>query len=212
MELSKTEIENLDRIKRLNIINSISGIKPGNLIGSKSSNNKTNLAIFSSVIHLGSHPPLLGFIVRPANKIRRDTYENILETGFYTINHINNDIIEKAHFSSIKFNKNISEFNELNLNEEYLNGFFAPFLKESFIKIGMQFKEEINIKANGTKLIVGEIVQLSIPDMAVSNEGYLNLESLNTVGVGGLNSYYTLKLKEEHPYARIENLPNFNAN
>ena len=84
MELSKTEIENLDRIKRLNIINSISGIKPGNLIGSKSSNNKTNLAIFSSVIHLGSHPPLLGFIVRPANKIRRDTYENILDkAGIY---------------------------------------------------------------------------------------------------------------------------------
>ena len=76
----------------------------------------------------------------------------------------------------------------------------------------MQFKEEINIKANGTKLIVGEIIQLSIPEMAVSNEGYLNLETLKSVGIGGLNSYYTLKLKEVHPYARIENLPNFNAN
>ncbi|MDG2369777.1 MAG: flavin reductase [Flavobacteriales bacterium] len=211
MELSKTEIEDLDRIKRLNIINAITGIKPGNLLGSKSSKNETNLAIFSSVIHLGSHPALLGIIVRPANNIRRDTYENILNTGFYTINHINNDIVQKAHYSSVKFDKNISEFNKLNLNEQYIDDFYAPFLKESYVKIGMKFKEEINIKANGTKLIVGQIVQLSIPDIAISKEGYVNLEILNSVGIGGLNSYYTLKLKEQHPFARVENLPNFNA-
>jgi flavin reductase (DIM6/NTAB) family NADH-FMN oxidoreductase RutF len=149
--------------------------------------------------------------VRPANNIRRDTYENILNTGFYTINHINNDIVQKAHYSSVKFDKNISEFNKLNLNEQYIDDFYAPFLKESYVKIGMKFKEEINIKANGTKLIVGQIVQLSIPDIAISKEGYVNLEILNSVGIGGLNSYYTLKLKEQHPFARVENLPNFNA-
>ena len=63
---SKQNILELEKVKRLNIINSITGIKPGNLIGSIDDNNKnTNLAIFSSVVHLGSHPALLGFILRP---------------------------------------------------------------------------------------------------------------------------------------------------
>ena len=62
---SKQNILDLEKVKRLNIINSITGIKPANLIGSIDDNNEnTNLAIFSSVVHLGSHPALLGFIPR----------------------------------------------------------------------------------------------------------------------------------------------------
>ena len=62
---TKGIIRDLDKVKRLNIINSITGIKPGNLIGTISEEKITNLAIFSSVIHLGSNPALLGFVLRP---------------------------------------------------------------------------------------------------------------------------------------------------
>jgi hypothetical protein len=54
------EIANLDSKFKLNLINSIGGIKSGNLIGTKSSNGGTNLAIFFSNMHLQSNPPLLG--------------------------------------------------------------------------------------------------------------------------------------------------------
>ena len=64
MHFSKQDILNTPRIKRLNLINSITGIKPANLIGTISKNSHTNLAIFSSVIHLGSSPSLIGFIIR----------------------------------------------------------------------------------------------------------------------------------------------------
>ena len=55
----------MDKISRLNLINSITGVKPSNLIGTKSKDGFSNLAIFSSVVHLGSKPPLIGFITRP---------------------------------------------------------------------------------------------------------------------------------------------------
>ena len=67
------EIENLDRLYRINLINSITGIKPANLIGTKSIGNHENLAIISSVVHMGSNPPLIGFIMRPSGDVRRDT-------------------------------------------------------------------------------------------------------------------------------------------
>ena len=52
MIFKKDYIKNADRIWRLNFINSVTGIKPANLIGSKSKNGKENLAIFSSVLGL----------------------------------------------------------------------------------------------------------------------------------------------------------------
>ena len=209
MYFSKKDIENLSRVKRLNIINSITGIKPGNLIGSKSLEGHTNLAIFSSVVHLGSHPALIGFFLRPSTKIRRDTYENILETGSYTINHIDKRIIEKAHYSSVKFSSYVSEFEKLKLTEQYINDFYAPYLLESKIKIGLSFVEEVDVKINATKLIIGEIRHIYLPENIMSEEGYLNLEKSASVGIGGLNSYYNLNFNAEFPYARIENLPNF---
>ena len=53
---TKNDLLKMDKVKRLNIVNNIIGIKPGNLIGSISNDNEPNLAIFSSVIHLGSYP------------------------------------------------------------------------------------------------------------------------------------------------------------
>ena len=205
--LSELGAKNL--LQTLNNINSKTGIKPGNLIGSKSLEGHTNLAIFSSVVHLGSHPALIGFFLRPSTKIRRDTYENILETGSYTINHIDKRIIEKAHYSSVKFSSYVSEFEKLKLTEQYVNDFYAPYLLESKIKIGLSFVEEVDVKINGTKLIIGEIRHIYLPENIMSEEGYLNLEKSASVGIGGLNSYYNLNFNAEFPYARIENLPNF---
>ena len=59
MYLTNEQIQQTARIKRLNIINSITGVKPANLIGSISENGHSNLAIFSSIVHLGSNPCLL---------------------------------------------------------------------------------------------------------------------------------------------------------
>lgn len=208
MLINYNEITELDRIYRLNLINSITGIKPANLIGTISAQGKTNLAIFSSVVHLGSDPAIIGMILRPAGDVRRHTYENIIETGIYTINHVTPAIIERAHYTSAKFPRDISEFDACGLTEEYLDGFAAPFVQESFIKIGLTFEEEIPIERNGTSLIIGSIQVASVPDEA-NSDGHLDLERSSTVGISGLNSYYTVQKKAQFPYARPEELPEF---
>ena len=64
MYFSNQDIKELDRTYRLNVINSVSGIKPGNLIGSVSQEGILNVAVISSVVHLSSNPALLGFFMR----------------------------------------------------------------------------------------------------------------------------------------------------
>jgi hypothetical protein len=64
MHFDEEQIENLDKIFRINLINSCSGYKSANLIGTISDKGVKNLAVFSSITHLGSNPPLLGFFFK----------------------------------------------------------------------------------------------------------------------------------------------------
>ena len=209
MHLTKEQIQQTSRIKRLNIINSITGVKPANLIGSISENGHSNLAIFSSIVHLGSNPALLGFILRPQHEVRRDTYDNIMQTKYYTINHIPSDYVENAHYTSAKFDKEDSEFERCKFSEEYLFDFDAPFVKESRVKIGLKLEEMLPIKLNKCVMVIGSIQHLWVDDVAVEDDGQINLELLDDVGIGGLNSYYKLKRIAQFPYARVNELPDF---
>ena len=212
MHLTKKDIKELDKNKRLNIINSITGIKPANLIGTVSENKVSNLAIFSSIVHLGSNPALIGFIVRPTGEVPRNTYENILANGKYTINHVNQSFIKNAHYTSAKFDKEISEFDRCGLTDEYLYDFKAPFVKESRIKIGMKYCESIPIKRNGTILVIGEVEHLILPEETLNEKGYIDLESAQVAGISGLNSYYSLEKIMSFPYVRLDEIPDFKNN
>lgn len=209
IHLNKADIEKTTRVRRLNIINGISGIKSANLIGTISPISGPNLAIFSSVVHIGSDPAMLGFIVRPKGEVPSNTYTNIRKTGLFTINHVHESFIEKAHYTSAKFDSGISEFHECGLTEEYLYDFTAPFVKESRLKIGLKFVEEVDVKSNGTKLIIGEIQELIMPEDCLDDKGYVRLDRLFDVGIGGLNSYYSLQRMATFPYARVSEVPKF---
>ena len=211
MHLTKEDIFKTPRIKRLNLINSITGIKPANLIGTKSSEGITNLAIFSTVVHLGSHPALLGFFLRPHTEVRRDTYENILETKHYTFNHVHPQFVSKAHYTSAKFDSQDSEFEKCQLTEEYIDGFDAPFVKESHLKIGLKLEEVVPITINQCSLFIGSIEHITIDDTCLNENYEIDLQKLQSVGIGGLNRYYSLKGIDNLPYARVNELPEFNS-
>jgi flavin reductase (DIM6/NTAB) family NADH-FMN oxidoreductase RutF len=155
------DIASLDHLYRINLINSSSGFKSANLIATKSKEGISNVAVFSSVIHLGSNPPLLGFLTRPTSA-PRNTYKNIKDTGCYTINHIYEDIIKDAHHCSAKYDASISEFSMTELKEEYDHTCMAPFVKGAPVQLQMQFREEHHFKINGTIMIIGEIIGIAI--------------------------------------------------
>ena len=208
---NEEDILQMPKVKRLNIINSITGIKPANLISTIDERNRHNLAIFSSVVHLGSNPALIGFILRPQEKIRRHTYENILENGYYTINHLPNHKTLEGHYTSAKFDKETSEYDVCHFTPEFQHDFPVPYVKESFLKMGLKHVESIPIKYNGTVMIVGKILQVYVAKSSLSEEGYINLEEAKSVGISGLNTYYDLKKIASYPYARPHELPHFKS-
>jgi len=202
IHLKRQDFEELDHIFRINLINSCSGFKSANLIGTKSNLGIPNVAVFSSVTHLGSNPPLLGVIFRPVTDVPRNTYENIKETWQFTINHIDASIIKDAHHTSAKYDKDVSEFDITNLEEEYKNGWHAPFVKNAPIQIALTYCEEYEIKANGTIQLIGEIKDLFIKSDLLENDGFINLSKANIIAINGLDGYTVPTLKERMSYQR----------
>jgi flavin reductase (DIM6/NTAB) family NADH-FMN oxidoreductase RutF len=197
--------EKLEKQNRVHLINSIGGFKSVVLVGTKDADGLENLAVFSSLVHIGANPPLVALIFRPSPP-ERDTLRNLLATGFYTINHVNESIYKQAHQTSARFDKNVSEFEEVGLTPEYKNNFFAPFVAESNVQLGITFKDKVDIQINDTTMIIGEIIQLYLPENAVNKDGFVNIELLNTITCSGLDSYHKTIQLDRLSYAK-PNLP-----
>lgn len=195
------DLQKLTGRYRAQLVNSLSGFKSANLIGTHNSDFTANLAIMSSVFHLGANPALIGFIMRPDNG-ERHTLENIINFEHYTINHVSRCIFEEAHQCSARYPRGVSEFKETGLSEQYINGVNAPFVHESLLKYALKLKEIVPITINDTKLIIGEIIHVTCQEEAIQQDGYIDIEALQTVSISGLDSYHSTERLSRLSYAK----------
>jgi flavin reductase (DIM6/NTAB) family NADH-FMN oxidoreductase RutF len=200
----------LEKNERAHLINSLGGFKSLALVGTTDKNGNTNLAVFSSVFHVGANPPLIGLIFRPSPP-ERNTFSNIIETGYYTINHVNESIYKQAHQTSARYDNDVSEFEITGLNKEYKDQFLAPYVAQSKIQLGIEFKEKIDITSNNTTLVIGEIKHIYVPKDCIAPDGFVDIEKANTVTCSGLDSYHkTIKLDRlsyAKPNLEIKSIP-----
>lgn len=198
---SRSHLNDLPSRFRSNLINSCTGYKSCNLLGSISGKGNLNLAIFNSIVHIGSNPAFLGFILRPTT-VRRDTYDNLRQNGHFTVNHVNKSILGAAHQTSAKYEGHISEFEKTGLTPEYLHDFPAPYVKESIIKLGCHFENAYEIKENGCLLIVGSIHHIYLPKTIQHSDGWVQLDKAHTLSGIGLDGYALPELLVRLAYAR----------
>ncbi|MEY4835186.1 MAG: hypothetical protein RI980_1301 [Bacteroidota bacterium] len=199
------EIMNMEKQARVHFANSLGGFKSVGLIGTQNNKNQTNLAIVDSILHIGSNPPLFGMVFRPG-VVERHTLENILQTGFYTINHINEKIYKQAHQTSARYDRNCSEFDVTGLTPEYKNNFLAPFVKESKVKLAMEFKERITLSINNTVLVIGEVKEVYFPENCIQKDGFLDIEKAESITCSGLDSYHKTTQISRLSYAKPDKI------
>jgi flavin reductase (DIM6/NTAB) family NADH-FMN oxidoreductase RutF len=182
-------IKSWERFYRANFINSLTGFKSVSLIGTVDAHGLPNLAVFSSIVHLGSDPALVGYINRPLAAAHH-TIENIQTTGVYTINHIDPSFVQQAHQTSAKYEAGVNEFEAVQLVAEFKEGIIAPFVAESKIKYALQLEEIVPIKHNNTFLVIGSITSILIDPSLVQQDGFLALEQAGTLASLGADAYY----------------------
>ena len=166
------EIMAMAKQQRVHLINSLGGFKSVALVGTSDSLGNENLAIFSSFFHIGANPPLIGMIFRPSPP-ERDTMNN-----------------------------GISEFDATGLTPAYKNNFFAPFVSESKVQLGIELKQKLDISINNTIMIIGEITQIFIPENCLQEDGFIDLEKANSLTCSGLDSYHKTIQLDRLSYAK----------
>ena len=198
---SNSLIQSWERFYRANFINSLTGFKSVSLVGTADKTGQTNLGLFSSIVHIGSDPALVGYINRPRNAAPH-TLANIESTGVYTINHIHPSYLEKAHQASAKYPAEVSEFDEIGLTTEFEKTITAPFVKESRVKYALSLQEIIPIPLNETYLVIGKIEMVKLEDNYVSPDGFIDLHRADTICSNGIDSYYLTQPVGRFQYAR----------
>ncbi len=186
---------------RTNLINGLSGFKSAMLVGTSNKQQQHNLAIFSNVVHIGANPPFMGLIHRPVS-VEKHTYENIKETGHFTLNHVPHSMYKQAHQTSARYERNQSEFEACGFKPIIKGNCLAPYVQESNLQIGLTLEDEIQIKANDTILLVGKVRELFIADELLDASGFINLDKTKTALVHGLETYYTADKLDRLAYAK----------
>jgi flavin reductase (DIM6/NTAB) family NADH-FMN oxidoreductase RutF len=186
------DLESMEKLARVQLITSLPGAKPISLIGTTDGEGRTNLAPFSSVVHLGSNPPLLGMVSRP-DLVERHTLANLMETGAWTINHLHEGILDAAHQCSARYDKEASEF-------------AATFVAESRFRMGLELEDLVDIAANGTRLIIGRVVLVQL-DGEVAADGSVDLPGLGCLASTALDTYFSLRPLARLAYAKPDREP-----
>jgi len=201
-QFTPAEWQSWERFYRANFINSLTGFKSASLIGTINAQGVPNLGMFSSMVHIGSDPALIGYINRPVVAAPH-TLANIKSNGFYTVNHIHPSFVDKAHQTSAKYPDEVNEFAEVGLTEEYLEGINVPFVKESAIKYLLSLKEVVPIALNDTFLVIGQLEQVLIdPSLQPTADGFLELDQIGSICCNGLDAYYKTTLIDRYAYAK----------
>lgn len=203
--LTATDIAGFEKIYRLNLVNGLPGFKPANLVGTAAPDGRTNLAVFSSALHLGSDPALLGIVTRPTT-VPRHTYANLKASGCYTLNHVPVALAAPAHYTSANFPDDVSEFDECGFTAAFRDDFPAPYVAESPLSIGLRLLEEHHI-SNGTVLLVGTVEHVYVPEKGLREDGTLDLAALATACISGLDGYHAVAPPVRFGYARPSQPP-----
>jgi flavin reductase (DIM6/NTAB) family NADH-FMN oxidoreductase RutF len=195
------DIARLEKRFRTTFINSLGGFKSANLIGTIGEDGLENLAIFSSVIHIGADPALLGFVIRPISS-ERHTYENIISTKVFTVNAITGRMTERAHATSARYQRDVSEFDACGIAKEYIGNFRAPFVEECPLKIGCTICEDVYVTANETRLIIGRIDHVHLYDTLLGEDGYVDLSLASISTISSLDAYHSTNHPVRYAYAK----------
>jgi len=111
-------------------------------------------------------PPLISVSIAP----RRYTYGLIKETGDFTVNVLDVNLVAEAHFFGTRSGRKIDKFAESKLTTERSSRVKSPYIKEALAVLECNLYREI--KLGDHILIVGEVLEAYVKQGAMKRGTY----------------------------------------
>lgn len=197
-------LRDLPQRYRARLVNSLSGFKSANLVGTADASGRPACCIVSSVVHLGSDPALLGVVFRPPGDDAHN-YRNLDTSGYFTLSHVTEAMHERAHQTSARYSSEVSEFEAVGLTPHWhgegSDRFPAPAVAESPVRIGLRVDDEL-VLPNRCRFVVGAVQWVDFDAVLQAGDGFLDLAAAGTVTIGGLDAYHTASRIARLSYAK----------
>jgi flavin reductase (DIM6/NTAB) family NADH-FMN oxidoreductase RutF len=79
----------------------------------------------------------------------------------------------------------------------------GPYVLESPIRMGLKKLEILEVKLNGTRIVIGEILEIHLEEENILGEdGFIHPEKAKLVSSVGLDAYYLPSLLSRLSYAK----------
>ncbi len=181
------DVKDLDPKQVYKLMTSVIVPRPIAWISTISKDGIYNLAPFSYFAGVSSDPPLLMVSIgRKDEKLKKDTWQNIEDTGEFVVNMVTKELLEKMNISSVAFDAEVDEFEKAGLTPIPADKVKAPLVAESPVNIECEKFQILEIGKMG--IIFGKILKLHIKDEILNEKGYVDTTKLEIVGrLGGAN-------------------------
>jgi len=131
--------------------------RPIGWVGTTSAAGIHNIAPFSYFMPIGSAPPTVAFSsAKDRHGKEKNTLDNILETGVFTLSMVTADLIEQMNASSATVPASVSEFDETGLTPVQGTWVNAPYVGEAHVTSECRVLQSIPL--GNTTLVIGEIL------------------------------------------------------
>ena len=175
-------------------------------VGTRSTAGVDNLAPFSFFMGVTSKPPSVAIsVARAGRNLLKDTAENILETGVFTVSIPSVSQLEQVATSAARFGSDTSEFDRTGLTAVSGSHVAAPFPKEARVALECRLIHSHDL---GTAhLLVGEVLAFHFHDDVLTEldgRALVDASALDPLArLGGLD-YAGLGERHQHAIPSVE--------
>ena len=144
--------------------------RPIGWVGTTSAAGIHNIAPFSYFMPIGSAPPTVAFSsAKDRHGKEKNTLDNILETGVFTLSMVTADLIEQMNTSSATVPASVSEFDETGLTPVQGMWVNAPYVAEAHVTSECRVLQTIPL--GNTTLVIGEILGFHMSETWDAKDG-----------------------------------------
>lgn len=139
---------------------------------------------------VNSDPPMVSVSIRPS----RHSYAQILQSGAFCLNLIDQPLCRAADFCGVKSGRDIDKFAEMRLHAREIEGFPAPALDEAPAFLCCRVKQRIPFGSHD--LFLCAVEQVYVKDALFDADGSLHMGRANLVSYAH-GEYFPLKPRPE---------------
>lgn len=148
-----------------------------------------NLAPFSFFTAVSSEPPTILFCpsLRSSDKSEKDTYHNVVSTGEFVVNFVNESTAEAMNITATEFPADVDEFAQAGLTAIPSVLVKAPRILESPIHFECKLLQTVDV--GDGHIVIGEIIYMHFSETVFREGNYIDTLALQPIGRLAGNSY-----------------------